>query len=254
MAPDDPEPAGPGALRSAPRQRRSAARIDTILGAAEEIFEEVGFERATTALVATRADVPIGTLYRWFPDKGALALALCDRYLDDIEVLYDQLLSTDEEEPVRVLVRRVLDRLEAFATERKALSAIAATVSGTTGDRSAGQRLRTALAGHVALLVELRVPGIDDEARDEVVDAVVTVVNAFLVRAGELAPDQRPPLFHQLGDIVLAYVEAKFPAEGSPAWDDPERSVEPLRPGIVMTGWAASAEAAEAGGPSDPTG
>jgi AcrR family transcriptional regulator len=226
-------------LRTTPRQERSRARVEVILAAAEDVFEQVGFEQATTAMVASAADVPIGTLYRWFPDKAALALALCERYLDDIERLYDDLLSVGADEPIAVLIRRVLTALERFATERKALGAIASTTNGlgTGGPDGAGDRLRSALAGHVQLLVELRVPGIDVTARDEVTDAIVTVVNAFLVRAGECPPERRPGLFHDLGDFVIAFVEAKFPVPESPVWDDLDAApVAPLLPGRDVAG------------------
>ena len=68
------------------------ARGAGILDVAEAVFEKVGYDAATTNLVASRAGVPVGTLYRWFPDKAALAEALADRYLDRLVALYDELL------------------------------------------------------------------------------------------------------------------------------------------------------------------
>lgn len=220
-------------LRTVPRQQRSVARVDAILAAAEAVFDEVGFEQATTGSVAARAGVPIGTLYRWFPDKAALASALCERYLDDIEQLYDDLLSTGGDEPIAELIRRVMASLEAFSTERKALAAIASMTSGGADHRGAGDRLRTALAGHVDTLIGRRVDGIAAADRAEITDCVVTMVNAFLVRAGERPPEERPPLFAHLGDIVIAYVEAKFPPPDSPIWSDPDPVVTPLHPGVI---------------------
>jgi AcrR family transcriptional regulator len=98
-------------LRNRPRQARSAARVEHLLDVAEEIFEEVGYDAATTNLVASRAGVPVGTLYRWFPDKSALAEALTDRYLDHLVSLYQDLLS-DIAPDVRIgdFVRRVMNR------------------------------------------------------------------------------------------------------------------------------------------------
>lgn len=226
--------AGDHHLRARPRQARSAARVEAILTAAEAVFEEVGYAKATTNLVAARADVPIPTLYRWFPDKGAIALALCERYLDDLDALYAQVLSVGDDEPVAALVERVLGALEGFVDERRAFSAIAATASGPASEGGAGERLRSGLAGHVAHLVELRVPDIGPDDRDEVSDAVATVVNAFLIRAGDVPTRRRERLFRQLGDIVLAYVDAKFPPADSPVWDDPAPAVAPILPGRIV--------------------
>jgi AcrR family transcriptional regulator len=233
-APAPRRPAGEDHLRARPRQARSAARVEAILAAAEEVFEEVGYAKATTNLVAARAEVPIPTLYRWFPDKGAIALALCERYLDDLDALYAQVLSAGDDEPVAALVERVLGALEGFVAQRRAFSAIAATASGPASEGGAGERLRTGLAGHVAHLVERRVPDIGPDDRDEVSDAVVTVVNAFLIRAGDDPPGGRPRLFRQLADVVLAYVDAKFPPADDPVWDDPAPAVTPILPGRVV--------------------
>jgi len=71
-------------LRTKPTQARSAARIDGILGGAASIVDEVGVERLSTNLVATRADCSIGTLYRYFPDRHAVLRALALRHIADV--------------------------------------------------------------------------------------------------------------------------------------------------------------------------
>jgi len=60
------------------------------------------------------ASSPVGTLYRWFPDKAALAEALTDRYLERLMNLYGELL-TDISPADRIgdFVRRVMTRLAA---------------------------------------------------------------------------------------------------------------------------------------------
>lgn len=60
-------------------QERSSARLAGLLDATAEVVDEVGFERLTTAMVATRAGASIGTVYRYFPDRIAVLQALRDR-------------------------------------------------------------------------------------------------------------------------------------------------------------------------------
>jgi len=72
----------PSALRREPVQERSARRVAAMLDASAEILDEVGYEGLTTTLVAERAGVAIGSVYQFFPDKRALALALGQRNLD----------------------------------------------------------------------------------------------------------------------------------------------------------------------------
>lgn len=71
-----------GPLRRLPSQRRSAERVERMLTACAELLEEVGYEALSTTRIAERADVAIGSLYQFFPDKRAVAQALTLRHLD----------------------------------------------------------------------------------------------------------------------------------------------------------------------------
>ncbi|WUH94262.1 TetR/AcrR family transcriptional regulator [Streptomyces sp. NBC_00433] len=72
-----------GLLRRAPVQRRSTERLERILDACAQLLDEAGYERLSTRAVAARAGVPIGSVYRFFADKRAMADALAHRNLDD---------------------------------------------------------------------------------------------------------------------------------------------------------------------------
>ncbi|MFE7762423.1 TetR family transcriptional regulator [Streptomyces sp. NPDC057438] len=69
-------------LRRAPVQRRSAERLTRILDACAELLDEVGYDALSTRAVALRAGVPIGSVYRFFGNKRAMADALAERNLD----------------------------------------------------------------------------------------------------------------------------------------------------------------------------
>jgi len=69
-------------LRRAPVQRRSAERLTRILDACAELLDEVGYDDLSTRAVALRAGVPIGSVYRFFGNKRAMADALAERNLE----------------------------------------------------------------------------------------------------------------------------------------------------------------------------
>ncbi|MGP4001501.1 TetR family transcriptional regulator [Streptomyces sp. 8N706] len=69
-------------LRCMPVQQRSAERLERILDACAEVVEETGYEELSTRAVAARAGVPIGSVYRFFSNKRAMADALAHRNLD----------------------------------------------------------------------------------------------------------------------------------------------------------------------------
>ncbi len=66
------------AAKAQPAQRRSRVTYDRILKATGELLEEVGMERISTNLVAERAGVSPAALYRYFPNKYALVVALAE--------------------------------------------------------------------------------------------------------------------------------------------------------------------------------
>jgi AcrR family transcriptional regulator len=66
-------------VRAEPIQRRSAERLSTLLDAAAEAVDAVGFDRITTAMIAERAGASIGTVYRYYPDRVAVLQALHQR-------------------------------------------------------------------------------------------------------------------------------------------------------------------------------
>ncbi|MEO6629510.1 MAG: TetR/AcrR family transcriptional regulator [Aquihabitans sp.] len=220
-------------LRNRPRQARSAARVEHLLDIAEAVFEEVGYDAATTNLVASRADVPVGTLYRWFPDKAALAEALTDRYLAHLVSLYDRLLADIEpDERVAEFLHRVLGNLIAETRDQRALPALLLSAMVPGGRSAAGSRLREGLEGHIRALLEVRVPGIPTEIRDRASEVCVTLTHLVLAAAAHENDDHpgRHATTLEYVDVLLAYLEAKFPGQDHPAWTDPDVPVKPLFP------------------------
>jgi AcrR family transcriptional regulator len=62
--------------RKQPKQARSADLVGTILEAAAQVLAREGAARFTTARVAEKAGVSIGSLYQYFPNKAAILFRL----------------------------------------------------------------------------------------------------------------------------------------------------------------------------------
>ena len=72
------------AARGNRRERRIAARKAQILRAAELVFSQKGYERATTRDIADAADVSEGTLYNYYGGKSDLLDAVARSFADEI--------------------------------------------------------------------------------------------------------------------------------------------------------------------------
>ena len=89
-------------------QRADARRNrEALLAAAEEVFADQGAD-APLEVVARRAGVGRGTLYRHFPDRQALAAAVYDRRLAELEDLADR--HRDDPDLLELLVVAVAER------------------------------------------------------------------------------------------------------------------------------------------------
>jgi AcrR family transcriptional regulator len=62
--------------RKQPKQTRSADLVATILEAAAQVLAKEGAQRFTTARVAGKAGVSIGSVYQYFPNKAAILFRL----------------------------------------------------------------------------------------------------------------------------------------------------------------------------------
>src|SRR5882757_4424959 len=76
--------------RSDPQQERSRARQQALLAAAEEILGEVGADGLKMREVARRANLPIASVYHYFPSAPALIRMLVERMLDELRTILAQ--------------------------------------------------------------------------------------------------------------------------------------------------------------------
>src|SRR5690606_35899904 len=80
--------------RKGPTQARSRETVRRLLEAANAEFAVNGFHTAQITRIAQYAGVSVGALYRFFPDKAALASALRDRYLEETAHGYRRMLDS----------------------------------------------------------------------------------------------------------------------------------------------------------------
>jgi len=114
-----------GARRN-PSQERSQETVQRIFAAASRLLGRgVPLEDVTTGMIAGEAEVSVGALYRFFPDKQAIVDAIAARHLEDFQGLLIQGLMFAPPEDGPALLGAVIDAFVAFLDDRPDFKTIA---------------------------------------------------------------------------------------------------------------------------------
>lgn len=95
-------------LRKRPKQARSNELLSIILQAATQVLAKEGAARFTTARVAEKAGVSIGSLYQYFPNKAAILFRLQSDEWRQTTALLSEILGDTTQAPqqrLRTLVQ-----------------------------------------------------------------------------------------------------------------------------------------------------
>lgn len=217
-------------LRHQPRQQRAVNTVEKLLDTAETVFRDIGYDKANTNLIAETSGIPVGTLYRWFPDKAALADGLAARYLAELADTYATLVT--DRAPSAVLIRSAIEDLAALVRQHPAMPAIIA--ASATSDT--GQRLRTTMTDGIGTIVRTLVPTAADHDVDRIAGMLTTIAFALLGDAlRDADPDGYPAVVDEFCDLVTAWMSARFPPEDDPVWGVTDPLVTPLAPSPVRS-------------------
>ncbi len=99
-------------LRRIPKQQRSRERYDRVLQVARVLIAERGNDNVSMRQIAEAAEVPIGSLYQYFPDKNVVLWTLMADHFDAIEA--DFLLKLQEVEAFTELPDIAIELFDRF--------------------------------------------------------------------------------------------------------------------------------------------
>lgn len=201
-------------MRRQPRQLRSQKRVNQILDAAEQLFVGEGFTVTTTNAIAARANVPIGSLYQFFPDKAAIVQALARRYMALLHQRFE-VLQTDEalQLPLSDYVDQMIDLSDQFFNEHPGYHAIFMQVQGRIPE------LETIEAAADAQLIQelsaflIRRDASQQNNPETIAFVVVKAVGTLLWLALSQEPAFRQQLVAETKRLMLNYLQSYFPDE-----------------------------------------
>lgn len=174
-----------------PVQDRSRQTVRFILEAAVQVFESHGIAGGTTARIAERAGVSVGTLYQYFPNKQAVLQALGEAHVAEAAERIGDLLRhvADAALPLDQLLRAVVGAALALHADNPALHRMLYEDGLLTPDlRARVEALGRELAGVVAGLLDHQ-PEVRPGDRQVMAWFVVETVEHFAHRLIIRPPD-----------------------------------------------------------------
>jgi AcrR family transcriptional regulator len=203
----------PSGMRRQPRQARSQERVNQILDVAEQMFITEGYNATTTSVIATRAKVPIGTLYQFFPDKAAILQALAMRYTELLHQRYSELDSAKMTKlPLPTYVDWIIDTTDQFFTDHPGYHAIFMQVQGTIPELEEIETVADAqLIEVLATSLSQRCSELDPADYEAIAFVLVKAIGTLLWLSLSQEPIFRQRLVAETKRLTLNYLQSYFP-------------------------------------------
>jgi AcrR family transcriptional regulator len=197
-------------MRRQPKQARSQERVHHILDVAEQLFIELGYNQTTTRAIASRAQVPVGSLYQFFPDKEAIVKALANRYFEQEYRLFVQLHAELAEAPIAVYVDRMVDAFDQFATDYPGYRAVLEQLIDlmTVTDINSLDEYDQMILQELAHFLEQRNSSLDRAKCELIATTVVKAANELLWLSLTRDRTFREQLVAETKTLITAYLQA----------------------------------------------
>ncbi|MGM0564013.1 MAG: TetR family transcriptional regulator [Pseudomonadota bacterium] len=118
-------------IRKKPTQERSKQRVRKILTCAADRISEVGADQLKMSDIARMAEVPIGSIYQYFPNKASIIRSLAESHLEKLRgVLLDNMSQIgrageeDELDTIRAVSDHIIDTYYDFYRNEPAFTAL----------------------------------------------------------------------------------------------------------------------------------
>ncbi|HEV2155017.1 TetR family transcriptional regulator [Bradyrhizobium sp.] len=193
--------------RKQPQQARSSELVAAVLDAAVQVLAKEGAQRFTTARVAERAGVSVGSLYQYFPNKAAILFRLqSDEWRRTSELLRGIL--DDRAKPPLVRLRALVHAFIRSECEEAAIRTALSDAAPLYRDAPEAQDARAAGKGIVASFMQEALPNVTDATRGLAGELITTTMSEVGKRFSETPRGDAEIARHAdgLADMFCAYL------------------------------------------------
>ena len=139
-----------------PKRQRGRDRVAAIMDAGAAVFTEKGYEAATMTEIAASAGAAIGSLYRFFPTKEALADALVARYGEALLGAFAEVEVKAASLSPDALAGALIEMMQSVQPSR----AVTIALAETRRDLEKRSTLRGAIRAAIAAILLQAAPGL----------------------------------------------------------------------------------------------
>ena len=162
--------------RKLPRQARSSELVAAILTAAAQVLAKEGAQRFTTARVAEKAGVSIGSLYQYFPNKSAILFRLqTDEWQQTTDLMRDIL--EDAQRPPQDRLRTLVHAFVHSECEEAAMRVALDDAAPLYRDAPETHEVKASGSRTIQIFMREAAPQIDDAARTLAGDLITTTLS-----------------------------------------------------------------------------
>ena len=193
--------------RKQPQQARSSELVAAILDAAVQVLAKEGAQRFTTARVAERAGVSVGSLYQYFPNKAAILFRLqSDEWRRTSELLVGILADRTQPPPARL--RALVHAFIRSECEEAAIRGALSDAAPLYRDAPEAQEARAAGEGIVAVFMREALPKASEANRELAAELIKTTLAEVGKRFSETPRSEAEITRHAdgLADMFCAYL------------------------------------------------
>jgi AcrR family transcriptional regulator len=184
-------------------------RVAKILDAAAAVFDEVGYEAATTHLIAAKAGTAIGSLYQFFPDKAAIFKAMEIRHAERVRAMWAEL---DIPQIVQLPLRQMIHALTMAVGKlfEQPVSRVVFIQFFLAREifQSIDESMTQDAINFMATILQHRNPSLRQDQYSLLAEVCVHSSNAVtLVALRSPDPEHRQRLTEQIEDLMVSYLE-----------------------------------------------
>jgi AcrR family transcriptional regulator len=193
------------------RQARGEKRMETLLDAAAEVFAEQGYKAAGTNEIARRAGASPGTLYQFFKNKEAIAVALTARYVARLRAAHGEAFDLSIAElPLREMLDRIIDPVVAFDRANPGFYALLADPRLSPELASAKKPAQKLMFQRLDQILERRAPELPTEQRIRTAEVAVHLFRGLLPLIMSATEQELPALVAETKEVLYNYLAPRI--------------------------------------------